>query len=119
MISKKGQIYAIKTNNYNRISFPHKEENKYKDCAGIHAEAAVINSCTKKQLKNSEIVIFGMTIAGNILRCTFPCESCLNAIKSVGIRKITYLDDYVFKSVKTNVLDMNIKTPEAEGTSGS
>lgn len=101
MIIRGGNVIAIGKNNYHRLSFPYRTQDNYSKFSGIHAEKDAIRKCTKEQLKNSSIIIFGMNVSsGNIVKSK-PCKSCLSAIKSVNIKKIIYFDKTLTKHTET------------------
>lgn len=91
MISKGGNILSTGINKVDRKKFPFKIRNQYPHYAGLHAEMNAINKCTKNQLSNASIIIIGISSAGNLLKSK-PCKACMNAIKAVGIKKVTYFD---------------------------
>jgi tRNA(Arg) A34 adenosine deaminase TadA len=103
IIFKGNSILAIGENNYDRKQYPFKWKNKYKSYSGLHSELDAINKCNKHQLKGATIAIYGLRRI-NMVTSTFPCASCLNAIKDVGIKKIIYWKDNVQHNVNVTEL---------------
>jgi len=98
-IVKGGCVLSIGHNNYNRLLYPYKKKNGYNESAGIHAEMSAIKKISKISLKDSTIIINGVTKAGNKI-FTKPCQSCMKAIKAVGIKKVIYFDQFGNKYVE-------------------
>lgn len=99
IIMKGGNILSIGYNDYNRLQYSFKKENKYNNSAGLHAEMSAIKKCSKTQLKGATIMVWGVSKAGNFI-LTRPCESCRNAIKKVEIKKIIYFDKKNNKNIE-------------------
>lgn len=92
IITKNGKILSTGFNNKNRLSFPHKNKNGYSELSGIHSEIDGINKVYSSLLKGATITVLGINTKSNNQVMSRPCLACLNAIKTVGIKRIVYFD---------------------------
>ena len=74
-----------------------------KACITVHAEEDAINNfitlCRKKYFDDAYIrrrlrraLLITVRVKNGIIKCSAPCENCIEIIKSYGIRQIIYSD---------------------------
>ncbi len=95
VVSRAGRVISV---GVNKVSAP-KRFTKQRPGMHLHAEIAALFNLPKDQAKGAVITIAGITAAGNQMN-TKPCRICENAIESMGLKRIVYLDGNIVKELK-------------------
>lgn len=75
----------------NKMAAPKRFTRPHRKNMALHCEISAILGLDKSKTKNTTLVINGTTAAGN-LACTKPCQTCLTALETAGVRRIVYMD---------------------------
>ncbi len=88
IVVRGGNLISVGTNKESaakRFYKHHRPEMK------LHAEVDSILGLSKDTTKGSTVYVVGTTKAGNLMTCR-PCETCMNVLKYMGIKRIVYQD---------------------------
>jgi deoxycytidylate deaminase len=94
ILKKGGSVFAIGFNDHFRKSFRWKRENRFKLEQGIHAEIDALNK-HRGPIRGAVLEVIGVTTGGNVILNTYPCASCMSAIRARGIKKLRYMKNGV------------------------
>lgn len=89
VVVKGGRLISI---GVNKLNSP-KRFTIQRPCMRLHAEIDALLGISKPAAKNSTAYITGFTAAGNDLKSSAPCQSCLQFLDSMGIKRVVYTEN--------------------------
>lgn len=97
VVIKGDKVYS---SGFNHLRYVGKNEEKFvKYSNSIHAEVHAVKNC-KTEIEGKDVVVVRLKYDDRHFGLSKPCPSCMNYLKSVGVRKVIYTTDTSFEVIK-------------------
>lgn len=83
----------------NSLNAPKRFTRPHRDNMHLHAEVDALLNLDRNKTRGATIFIYGQTAAGNEMSSTSPCNTCINMIDTMGIKRVVYMEKGLVKEL--------------------